>query len=83
MCADRAQHVGGDPPGPGRRDGGGLRPLRRLHAGLSGLGGGVDLASLETLVRFATGGLQPHLTVLINLDVRLGLERKPACVASR
>ncbi|HEX2326209.1 MAG TPA: dTMP kinase, partial [Chloroflexota bacterium] len=41
-----------------------------------GFGRGVDLASLETLVRFATGGLQPHLTILINLDVRLGLERK-------
>jgi dTMP kinase len=41
-----------------------------------GFGSGTDLASLEAVTQFATGGLSPHLTVLIDLDVRIGLERK-------
>jgi dTMP kinase len=77
MCADRAQHVAEV-----------IRPA--LAAGMvvvcdryadstlayQGFGSGVDLASLEAVIRFATGGLQPDLTVLIDLDVRIGLERK-------
>jgi dTMP kinase len=77
MCADRAQHVAEV-----------IRPA--LAAGMvvvcdryadstlayQGFGSGVDLASLEAVNRFATGGLLPDLTVLIDLDVRIGLERK-------
>jgi dTMP kinase len=77
MCADRAQHVAEV-----------IRPS--LAAGMvvvcdrysdstlayQGFGSGTDLASLEAVTLFATGGLTPHLTVLIDLDVRIGLERK-------
>ena len=77
MAADRAQHVAEV-----------IRPA--LAAGMvvvcdrygdstlayQGFGSGTDLASLEAVTQFATGGLSPHLTVLIDLDVRIGLERK-------
>ena len=77
MCADRAQHVT-EVIRPALAAGTVVVCDRYSDSTLAyqGFGRGVDLASLETLVRFATGGLQPHLTILINLDVRLGLERK-------
>lgn len=41
-----------------------------------GYGHGVDLDTLRSLIRFATDGLTPHLTFLLDLDVREGLQRK-------
>jgi len=41
-----------------------------------GYGRGVDLAQLRALINFATGGLQPDLTLLLDLDVREGLQRR-------
>ncbi len=41
-----------------------------------GYGHGVDLDVLRTLIEFATGGLQPDLTLLLDLDVEAGLKRK-------
>lgn len=41
-----------------------------------GYGHGVELAVLEQLLEFATGGLKPDLTLLLDLDVEVGLRRR-------
>jgi dTMP kinase len=41
-----------------------------------GYGHGVDLDTLHQLLAFATGGLQPDLTILLDLDVETGLNRR-------
>lgn len=41
-----------------------------------GYGHGVDLARLRQLLCFATGGLQPDLTLLMDIDVETGLNRR-------
>ena len=37
---------------------------------------GLDLDALRAANRIATGGLSPHLTILLDVDPRVGLERK-------
>ncbi|GAB4523056.1 MAG: dTMP kinase [Anaerolineales bacterium] len=41
-----------------------------------GYGHGVSLDVLQNLLRFATGGIAPHLTFLLDLDVEIGLRRR-------
>ncbi len=41
-----------------------------------GYGHGVDLEILKQLLDFSTGGLYPDLTILLDLDVEIGLERR-------
>ncbi len=41
-----------------------------------GYGHKVDLEALAEIVRFATGGLKPDLTLLLDLDVEVGLARR-------
>ena len=41
-----------------------------------GYGHQQDLAQVRALVQYATGGLVPDLTILLDLDVELGLRRK-------
>ena len=41
-----------------------------------GHGHGVDLAQLHSIVQFATGGLKPDLTLLLDLEVEMGLSRR-------
>ncbi len=41
-----------------------------------GYGHGVDLAALREIIHFATGGLQPHLTIFLDIDVEEGLRRR-------
>ncbi len=41
-----------------------------------GYGHQQDLEQVRALVRYATGGLVPDLTVLLDIDVELGLKRK-------
>jgi len=41
-----------------------------------GYGGGLDLAELRRLEEIATGGLEPDLTLLLDLPVEIGLARK-------
>jgi dTMP kinase len=44
-----------------------------------GYGHGVDLDILNQLLTFATGGLQPDLKILMDIDVESGLRRKTDC----
>lgn len=41
-----------------------------------GYGYGIDLGQLRTIIHFATQGLKPDLTVLLDLDVEVGLRRR-------
>jgi dTMP kinase len=41
-----------------------------------GYGHQVDLARLRAIVDFATGGLKPNLTLLLDIDVEEGLQRR-------
>ena len=41
-----------------------------------GYGHQVDLPQLRSIVSFATGGLKPDLTILLDLDVKIGLARR-------
>jgi dTMP kinase len=41
-----------------------------------GYGHQIDIESLRVLVNFATGGLKPDLTLLLDVDVEVGLRRK-------
>jgi dTMP kinase len=41
-----------------------------------GYGHQQDLEKVRTLVKYATGGLDPDLTILLDLDVETGLKRK-------
>ena len=41
-----------------------------------GYGHQIDIESLRALVTFATGGLKPDLTLLLDVDVETGLRRK-------
>lgn len=41
-----------------------------------GYGHGADLAPLRQLAAYATAGLQPHLTIYLDIDVQTGLMRK-------
>lgn len=41
-----------------------------------GYGHGQDLEQTRQLTRYATGGLTPDLTILLDLDVEIGLQRK-------
>lgn len=40
-----------------------------------GFGRGIDVSVIETLDRMATGGLKPDLTLLLDIDVEMGLRR--------
>lgn len=77
LCAGRAQHVGEV-----------IRPaLERGEIVISdryadstrayqGYGSGLDFETLETLLRIATGGLAPNLTLLLDIPAAEGLERR-------
>jgi len=41
-----------------------------------GYGHGLDLGALRAITEFATGGLRPHLTLLLDLPAEAGLERR-------
>lgn len=47
-----------------------------------GYGRGLDVPSISEVVRFATGGLEPDLCLLLDLPVTTGLERKQGLVLS-
>ncbi len=41
-----------------------------------GYGRGLDLAELQKITHFATGGLTPDLTLFFDIDVEIGLQRR-------
>lgn len=41
-----------------------------------GAGRGIDIPKLRSIQKLATGGLMPDLTILLDVDVRQGLERR-------
>jgi dTMP kinase len=43
-----------------------------------GFGRGLDLASLQAITQFATGGLRPDLSLYLDLDAERGLARRSA-----
>lgn len=47
-----------------------------------GHGSGAAMDELEWLIAYATGGLSPDLTVLLDVDVALGIERRHAAYES-
>lgn len=47
-----------------------------------GYGRGLDLETIRTINRIATGGLHPHLIVLLDLDPEHGLRRKGSHTAN-
>ncbi|MBI3973499.1 MAG: dTMP kinase [Chloroflexi bacterium] len=79
LSADRAQHVA-EVIRPALAAGKTVISDRFFDATLAyqGYGEGLDLEMLGTITRFATGGLVPDLTVLVEIDVAVGLERKRA-----
>ncbi len=48
-----------------------------------GFGRGLDVDELRVIQRFATGGLVPDLTILLDLPVEVGLARKAAADENR
>jgi dTMP kinase len=43
-----------------------------------GYGAGLPIEELRTLARVATGGLEPDLTILLDVDPEIGIQRKAA-----
>ena len=41
-----------------------------------GFGHGLDQSTLKKLIDFSTGGLYPDLTIMLDLDVEIGLQRR-------
>jgi dTMP kinase len=78
MAADRAQHVS-EVVRPAL-DAGTWVVTDRFSASTlvyQGYGRGLERAGLEMLVRWATGGLEPDLTVLIDVPLEVAMGRRP------
>lgn len=74
--ADRAQHLK-EIIRPALNRGALVICDRYIHSTLAyqGYGRGLNLETLATLTRFVTGGLLPDVTLLLDLDPSIGLER--------
>ncbi|MGI4790560.1 MAG: dTMP kinase [Janthinobacterium lividum] len=77
MVADRAQHVG-QVIQPHLNSGGIVICDRYADSSIAyqGYGRGLDLAHIAHLNEYATNGLAPNLTVLLDLDPVIGLARQ-------
>jgi dTMP kinase len=79
FAASRAQHVA-DVIAPALERGAVVLCDRFADSSLAyqGAGSGVPMDELRAVQEFATGGLVPDLTILLDLPVRAGLRRKSA-----
>jgi len=77
FAASRAQHVE-EVIGPALARGAVVVCDRYADSSMAyqGAGSGVPMAELAAVQRFATGGLVPDLTILLDLPVEVGLQRK-------
>ena len=77
MLADRAQHVG-QVIQPHLNTGGIVLCDRYADSALAyqGYGRGLDIGEIQAMNDYATQGLQPDLTVLLDLDPAVGLARQ-------
>ncbi len=76
IVADKAQHVS-EIVGPALRAGRDVVTDRFTASTLAyqGYGRGLDLAELRTMMRFATGGIEPDLNLLLDLPLELASQR--------
>ncbi|MYH78132.1 MAG: dTMP kinase [Acidimicrobiaceae bacterium] len=76
IIADKAQHVA-EVVGPVLRDGQHVVTDRFTASTLAyqGYGRGLDLAELQTMMHFATGGIEPDLNLLLDIPLELASRR--------
>ena len=76
IIADKAQHVA-DIVGPALRAGRDVVSDRFTASTIAyqGYGRGLDIAVLRSMMDFATGGIEPDLTVLLDADPDMALSR--------
>ena len=76
IIADKAQHVA-EIVGPALRAGRDVVTDRFTASTLAyqGYGRGLDLAELQTMMRFATGGIEPDLNLLLDIPLELASRR--------
>ena len=76
IIADKAQHVA-EIVGPALRAGQDVVTDRFTASTLAyqGYGRGLDLAELRTMMRFATGGIEPDLNLLLDIRIELASRR--------
>jgi dTMP kinase len=82
MCAGRAQHVDAViKPALARGEVVVCDRFSDSTLAYQGHGRGLDLDQLRTVLDFATAGLEPDMTILLDLPVEAGLARKEAQAA--
>ena len=76
IVADKAQHCA-EIVGPALRGGLDVVSDRFTASTLAyqGYGRGLDVTELEAMMRFATSGIEPHLNLLLDVDVELASRR--------
>ena len=76
IIADKAQHVA-EIVGPALRAGRHVVTDRFTASTLAyqGYGRGLDLAVLQTMMHFATGGIEPDLNLLLDIPIELSSQR--------
>ncbi len=77
IIADKAQHVV-EVVEPALRSGRDVVSDRFTASTIAyqGHGRGLDIASLESMLHFATGGIQPDLTVLLDVEIHVARKRQ-------